>query len=448
LARAQTTLYRAVKFVRRRWLPVSGAAVFALGLSFAAIVTVRQTQAVRAEAQKAEKVVDFLSNMLSSGTRAGAGYTVAQMLDAAESELARNWHDDPLTEARLRMNLGASYCSLQQPDRARSQTQRALLLYRQQGDYRGAAIALWILGQNAESIDSLSQAASFYGEAKESLLRLGKRNIPQLWDLRVERDLARALARLSSRHWEKARTLLETALARAAGDTNIPLLDIVMARGSLGQVLVDEGKELEAEAAFQQAMSDCHRTNTDSNCEPVLHGRMRLMARNGDLAAAVEFARQRYQLVVKDYGVDNLWVVRCQLDWARYRAEAGEKAEALAQVQEAMQVLSRHPLNESRWSPLLAASHVLATAGHFEEAERYARESLQVVNATHRDEVDPGRAESLELIGTALSGEKKYGEAVPVLERARDIYAQLGPAFGKSTELVRGLLREAQEKAR
>jgi serine/threonine protein kinase len=444
-ARPQTALYRVRKFVRRRRLFVSAAAVFALGLSTAAVVTVRQEQAARSEAKRSEKVVDFLSRMLSSGTRAGPGYTVAQMLDLTEPELARNWHDDPLVEARLRMNLGASYSSLQEPDRAAFETEKALSIYRQRGDYKGAAIALWILGQNAESTDNLRQAANFYRQSQKSLQRADKRNLPRLWTLRVARDLGSVLAKLSPRRLEEARILLEAALAEAPGDANIPRNEIAMAQGNLGQILVNEGKQQEAETAFRQAMSTCRQTHADTDCEPALAGRMQLSARNGDFAAATQFALQRYQAIVKDYGGENLWAVRGQLDWAHYRAEIGEIVEAMAQVRSAMPALRKSPLKESQWSPLLAASHVLLKAGHFKEAEQLAREALHVIDSAQRDEVDWARAESLELIGKALVGVENYRDALPLFEHARAIYQQLDPAFAARLPQIHELLEKARQ---
>jgi hypothetical protein len=174
---------------------------------------------------------------------------------------------------------------------------------------------------------------------------------------------------------------------------------------------------------------------------------MLLSSRRQDFAAAKEFARQRYQSILKNYGPDVTWTALYQLDWARFLADTGEIAEAMAQVRAAMPVIRKYPLRESQWRPLLPASHVLVKAWHFEEAERYARESLKVVEDAKREEVDSVRAESLELIGTALLGERKPREAIPLLERARGIYAQLGPAFANSADSVKAQLSEAQRMA-
>jgi tetratricopeptide (TPR) repeat protein len=296
-----------------------------------------------------------------------------------------------------------------------------------------------------ESIASLRQAANFYRQAHDSLLHADRRSISHLWGLRVKRDLGRELAQLSARHLEEVRILLEDTLAEAAGDTTIPPLEIAMAQGSLGQILVNEGRQQEAETAFRQATFTGHQTNVDSDCEPVFQRRMQLSALNGDFAAATQFARQRYQSIVKDYGPENRWAARSQLDWARYRAETGEIAEAMAQVRPALHILGSQPADELRWSPLLAASSVFASGGHFEEAEQLAREAFEVIQSTERDEIDWARAESLELIGTALAGEKSYREALLVLDHARIIYEDLGPVLARKQAHVQELMGKSRQ---
>ena len=117
-ARPQTALYRARKFLGRRWLPVAAAAVFVAAVSVAAVVSVYEARMARAEALKAEKVNQFLNDMLSSGTGLRFDperFTVADMLQAAEPLLLTRWKDDPLTKALLQRSLGASYTAIHRP---------------------------------------------------------------------------------------------------------------------------------------------------------------------------------------------------------------------------------------------------------------------------------------------------------------------------------------------
>ena len=128
-ARPLTAAFRAGNFLRRRWLPVSAAAVFVFGLSGAAIVAVHQARVARAEALKAEKVNQFLNDMLSSSSDMNFDprkTTVAQMLELAEPRLEKNWTGDPSTEATLRRSLGSSYGAVMRFDRAKPQLEKAL----------------------------------------------------------------------------------------------------------------------------------------------------------------------------------------------------------------------------------------------------------------------------------------------------------------------------------
>jgi len=86
----------------------------------------------------------------------------------------------------------------------------------------------------------------------------------------------------------------------------------------------------------------------------------------------------------------------------------------------------------------------MVSAGYFDDAERYARESMDVVEQAHREEVDAWRAESLELLGVALLGKKRYPEAIPLLARAQAMYGQLGPAWTKTAGRVAMRLGEAR----
>jgi eukaryotic-like serine/threonine-protein kinase len=89
-ARPQTALYRTGKFLRRRWLPVSAAAVFVLGLAGASAFSLYQAKVARTAAFKAEKINEFLNDMMLSTGNLGFDpqkTTVAQMLDGAEARL-------------------------------------------------------------------------------------------------------------------------------------------------------------------------------------------------------------------------------------------------------------------------------------------------------------------------------------------------------------------------
>ena len=443
LARPQTVFYRTGKFLRRRWPIVTAAAVFVLGLSTATVVAIRQAGVARAEAAKSEKVSQFLKDVLSSGTRTGPDTTILQMLTAAEPQLEQGWKDDPLTEAALRLNLGASYTTLQQPERAQRQIRLALGISLSRGDYRSAAVAQWILALNERVAGHLGISTNLFEQSLASLKRLGKR-APPLWNFRVKRDFGTVLVEVSNRRLHEAHTLLEEAIAEGLRDASVPGTELGNAQAQLGIVLAAEGRDGDAAAVFQQASATWQRQNTDGGVQGraiVLRGQVEMSKRQQNFAAAANFARQENDLLQRDpqYRQQEIALAQNSLEWARLRAETGETAEAVAQVQQAIPVVRKYWShgNDWLWFPLTAASHVLVSAGRFAEAERYARESLLVRDEAHREQSDPWLAESLEVLGAALMGEKKHGDAVAALERSEKIYSGLGPAWARTAQRVR-----------
>lgn len=174
LARPQTSFYRAGKFVRRRWLPVTAAAVFAGGLVAATIVSVNEVRVAREEARKAEKVSRFLNDMLSSAGQYEFDpktFTVAQMLDSAAPRLEEMWKSDPFIEATLRTSLGSSYSAVQRHDLARAQMERARSTFHALGRNAEEATVLAYLGMDAGDAepDKIKVAAAQLGTCADQV---------------------------------------------------------------------------------------------------------------------------------------------------------------------------------------------------------------------------------------------------------------------------------------
>ncbi|MDP8979331.1 MAG: protein kinase [Acidobacteriota bacterium] len=442
LARPQTVIYRARKFLRRRWLPVTAAAVFVLGLSLASVVSLRLAQAARAEArkaydesQKSNRVTRFLRGMLNSSVRAGGtDVTVIQMLNEAEPGIEKSWKDDPLAEATLRASLGATYVTLEQRDRAKLQLQKALTLFRSLGRHVDAADTLLVLGINAQTVGESSAAVEHYGGALDELKLAGKDSPPALL-FRVKVYLAGVLV-VNFHRVKEARTLLDQALALATANPGFPSEQVSAALEHRGETMLEEGRFDEAEALFRQAIA-LNRSEFDA---------WSMLARSSSLqqnpAAAASFARRDYDLAAA-YGQEDK--AEAGVTWARYRAEAGEPAEALAQIREAMPVVRKYTRRGYLFGYYVqSAARVLNKAGRFEEAAQYARHSLDALHEDQIPELHPVSAEAMEDLGTALRGLKRKREAIPALEKALDVYRQLGPAYAKTADRVQKILTQAK----
>jgi eukaryotic-like serine/threonine-protein kinase len=443
-ARPQTFLYRSSKFLARHWLAASAAAVFVLGLSAATVLALHQAQVARAEARKAQeeaqksaRVTKFLRGMLGSGYKTGgADVTVFQMLNAAEPSIEASWKNDPLAEATLRASLGATYATLQKPDRAQLQLERALALFQSLGRHVDAADALFVLAINAQKAQSYA-AVGYYQRSLEELQKAGK-DAPPLLLFRVKVYLAGALYAGLYRLPE-ARDLLDQAVALAAHEPIIPRDQLPAAWTHQGEIQMEEGHFAEAEALFHQAIA------ADRNTFDAWTGLARASSLQQNFPAAAEFARRNYELTTAFNKDDLADTAEAAVEWARYRAEAGEAAEAAAQIRSVMpEIRKDYEAGSMRARYLQAGAHVFNRAGRFEEAAQYAREALDGVHQGQLPEIHPLTAACIEDLGEALAGMKRYREAIPDLEKALEIDRQLGPAYAKTADRVQAVLNQAR----
>jgi tetratricopeptide (TPR) repeat protein len=444
-AHPQTFLYRAGKFVDRHWMAVSAAAVFVMGLSASTLLAVRQAQVAKAEAQKAReeaqksaRVTKFLRGMLTSGFKTGgADVTVIQMLNAAEPSIEASWKNDPLAEATLRASLGASYVTLEKPDQARAQLERALGLFQKLGRHVDAADTLLVLGINAQRVEG-NAAADYYQRSLEELRRAGQ-DAPPALVFRVKVYLAGVLSGFY--RLPEAAALLDQAVALAAREPSIPRDQLPAAWTHQGEILMEEGHFDAAEALFQRALA------ADSKTFDAWTGLARSSFLKQNFPAAAEFARRNYELT-SAFNRDNLAdTAEAAMEWSRYRADAGESAEAVPQIRAAMPEIRRtykSGLMLARY--VEAAAHVYNQAALFNRAEQHAREALEEIHNGHLPEVHPMAAACLEDFGVALVGLKRYREAAPALEKALEIYRKLGPAYAKTVDRVQVVLNQVRNR--
>jgi serine/threonine-protein kinase len=444
-ARQQTAFYRANKFVRRNWVPVAAAAILVAGLSLATALVLRQASVAKEEARKAEKVNQFLNDMLSSAgdfAPDAKNFTVAQMLDASLPKLAISWKNDPAVEASLRMDLGWSYRTLFELDKSKAQFQQALEIYRQRGDQAGTANALAGLGADAASLGLPEEALKHLQSSTEAFEHLG-RAAPSPAVVTAKLMLAEFLVLNLNRDFDHAFTLVDEALVLCARDSTVPRASEAYAYFIRGSALSDVGKAGEAETAALKSLDILQKDHNDS----LLKGRtlyllMILNARSRKTVAAAEYARQYYQLNLMRLGANHPSTLDTKIMLARCRADAGIPGEAGQDALDALTMLRKAypPLSANLWNPINNTSHTLNLAGRFKDAEPLAREELAIMNQDVYPKTDPRRGQSLFELGTALAGEKKYKEAAQVFERSALNYEGSGPTWARRA-------KEAREQA-
>lgn len=294
-ARPDSLRYRLQRAVSRNPLASAVTAALAIGLLATGAVAInRGGRAVRAgavaatEAARAERVTTFLSGILAApdpwtGDR---DVTVREVLDDASRRAARDFGDDPVVEARVRLALAQSYRGLGRYDAARGELETAARL--DASPYRFAierALAE-VLGETgrhdaarlryavAESLaratgDSLGVAtvaadlAWLFGQmgvadsARQSALRAvalrRQHDAPPL-------DLANALNNLAVVELQAGRpdsaiTILDesVALLRTAGTEGEAALGTAL--GVLGGLLSDQGDHASAELRYRESLA-------------------------------------------------------------------------------------------------------------------------------------------------------------------------------------------------
>ena len=141
VARPPSRIYQAQRFVQRNRLGVSLAALVVLALIGGVIGTGLGLLRANSEAAKAREVATFVTGMLADvhpERGRGRDVTVRETLDVAAEKLDGQFDKAPEIEARLRATVGEMYSQLGYYDEARPHLERALELYKLNGDERTA----------------------------------------------------------------------------------------------------------------------------------------------------------------------------------------------------------------------------------------------------------------------------------------------------------------------
>jgi tetratricopeptide (TPR) repeat protein len=426
-ARPQTAMYRTGKFLRRRWLPASAAAVFVLGLASASAFSVHQARAARAAAFKAEKVNEFLNEMLLPSVNFGFDpqkITVAQMLDAAEARLGKGWTGDQRTEADLRYSLGTMYASLLRYDHARPQLRKALAMYGALGYEVEETRTLLRLAEMDDYEVHPDDEVKEFDQVLKHLKHMGK-NAPPIMVFTAKSEFATILSTNLNRRLPEARTFFEEAIALGNRDSSIPKVALASAIAHYAGMLHQRTGEFDkAEAMYRQALVIGRQQDTTGTWQAFPMFGLAILIAPKDPAAAAELDRQRYEILVRDRGADDGLTALAMILWARHRVIAGQPADAASQALEAMKSVRKHflPSSMNYWFGASNTAFILNSAKRYKEAEFLARETSPAIEANHLPEIDGRRAESLLELGKALHGQKKDREAVELLKRSAMIY--------------------------
>lgn len=435
-ARPQTWAYRASKFVRRRWLPVTAAALLVSAISTSAIVAARAARAARAESQKAAEVNRFLNGMLSSASQTyfdPTRYTVAEMLDSSSAQLAKHPPSDARTAAILHLSLARSYIPLTRWDQVELHLNRAMPVFRAVNDRADLADALGIQAGVETLQGQYTAATRHYREALDIYKELGNKALSDT-AFDVKSSYAEFLTLILNRPALEVKPLYDDLFAAGARDPSIPRTMVAHAMGNWGLALYLQDKFKEAERILLNALAVGRKEDPGGMWE--FFPLMRLAwvyIKEEDWTRGVETGRKLVEIALKNVGPDSPDTANARLIWARSAVMVGAQEQAVNAVRAAMPVLEKAfpPPSLNLWSAARSAALVMLQAGYCPEAERYARESLSAEEPLHLAATDERPARSWQTLGDSLSCQHKRAEALDALNRAAQIYQGAGPSWSR-----------------
>ncbi len=345
-ARPQTALYRARKFVRRRWLSVGAAAVFVGGLLAATTVAIYQAREARAQAARAQRMTDFTNSVFLAPSPSwyiaqgghGKETKLLDVLELASQRMSAELKSDPLAELSLRTTLARTLTSLGMFEQAQQEADRA------------AKILPRVAGQAP----------------------------------RVEAELAACRCDITFRQtkYREAETYCREAVRQARKLSETPNRLLVQAAGHLGFLI--SANRAESDSVYQEALAAIPHPSAAGDREGVLvvrGNRASSMFLRGEFADAA----REYQSVLAEWNaVDDKVGEGAMLrkNIGVCHLYMGDFASAERELRKAQQMTSSAPIgNEARALAIpLNLYMTLAREGKVPEAERGLLELKPIIN--------------------------------------------------------------------
>jgi eukaryotic-like serine/threonine-protein kinase len=474
IARRDTLSYRSAKFVRRHWLPVSGAIGVVFLIVAFAVTTYFQSQRIAAERDRvaeqrasaererarAEEVSSFLVNLFKLSDpqeNRGNQVTARELLDSGAKRLEEGLLDQPATKAALLSTVGAVYDSLGQyrealpiltesltlQPQARDETRISTLLelgsarwhasdlksaeaplqealHLSQTEFgatsRETGRSLWALGVLRYHQDRFAEAEELDNHGLNVLETTGAppTDVSALLD-----DLAQVYA--MEQQWGVAKQTYERALEidrRVLGDDHPR---VAMRLNNLAIVAQNMGDLKLAETLYRDAIQRHERAYGNRHPETVAakgnYGL--LLQREGRLKEAEPLLRDVVATTLSLYGPDHYKVAYARVSLAMLLHDQGKLAEAETEFRQALDEYDKSlpATHQYRASALMHLARLLVDRGKPDEALALSTQSITIWNATSPDS-SPYTAQAHAIHAYALAHLGKPHEAADELEAA------------------------------
>jgi serine/threonine-protein kinase len=445
-ARRGTFAYRSSKFIRRHKAPLGALfTLVVLLLGFTAF-TVRERERAESEAAKANAVVAFLQETLSSAnpfTGEGRDATVLAVLETAVKRIDSSFGDQPEIEAVIQNTIGATYRDLARYDDAEPLIRSALDTRRR------------VLGPEhpdiAESMSALASLLTYKGdyEAGERLCRDALAMRRRLHG-NEHQDVAEAMSDLGlvldyKGEAEEAESIHRQALAmrrRLLGNEHTAVAESL---GNLGVLLDDKGEYEEAEVLLSEALATTRTLLGDAHprTAQALNNLAALREHRGEFESAKSLYREAIAAWRTAFGDDHPDVAIGVNNLGLLLKKTGDLETAETLLREALAMMrklypSEHPNVATALSNLAAA---LDARGDCQAADlAYAEAIAAYDRALGADHWVTANARSN--YAYCLTQLERYDEAEKTLLAAHGVLrGELGEQHERTTGAIRRLVK-------
>jgi serine/threonine protein kinase/Flp pilus assembly protein TadD len=424
-ARPDTLGYRTSKFLRRRWRGVTAAAAVALLLvlltGFYAVRLASERNHANLEAQKATKISDLLTSLLTAADPYSAPEpTVRGLLDAGATRVHTELAGQPELQAQMLTVMGRVYQRLGTDDKAQAFLEEALALGRRVPANENLAQTLNDLGVLRMNRGDFPGAARLLGEALDIRRKLlGTEHV----DVAVTvSELGRVYR--NSGDAERAEPFVAEALRirrKIFGEDNT---ETATTENDLALVQWDEGKLSDAAALLRQSLA-VHRKvfgEEHAGTARVMNNLAVITEDIGDLSAAESLFRRALEIRRKVLDEKHPDIANSLVKLSNALREQGKYDEAAASLREALEILRPTPGDERPITAECIASlaGVYLAQGQASAAEPLVRQALEIRRRAFREgNWQIASAESL--LGAVLTALGRYAEAEPLLLEAQRV---------------------------
>ncbi len=446
VARGDAWSYRARKFASRNRGAVAGTTAAALLVtalvSFYTLRLADERDRARVEADKAERLADFLGGLFTIDERnpaAGAAVTAGELLDRGAASVAEI--EDPEVRADLQYNLGLAYGNLglfAQAGPMLDASEATIRELRGLDDPETSAVRtavadiLWERGEYAAADSVLTAALPGFAD------------YPEQYAATIS-SRGRALLRLG--RFEEARDAYERALAMYDEMDGDRRRNRGIVLGQLGQVALALDDRDQAEAYLRDAVA-VHReldAEGDGDLPTVLQSLASVLLSQRRLDEAEPLLLESLALDETRLGPDHPLLSPTLTELSSLHLLQDDPQGALPFARRAVAIgRARGEDHGDLAYDLASLAQVLLRAGDAQEAEATAREAVRMSAATDGPD-SPFLARAILTLGVVLRDRGEFSEAEARLDEALAIAEAALPAghsFTANLRMNRGQIRQ------